>query len=102
VIGTMSGNRVLTLFLEILYDFLVLRSSAIENWFNQRKRVSRYLILRGRLCEAILEGDEEVAVLLTRRCTRVVTGWMNARLVTRKLQKARIIRSMSDPNDGPS
>ena len=88
IMEALSGNRVLTLFLEILNNFLTLRSSEVGNWFNDRKRASGYLSLRTRISEAVLDGDEELAVLLTGRCTRQVTAWMMRRLVMRKRHRS--------------
>jgi DNA-binding FadR family transcriptional regulator len=76
LIAVMSGNHVLSLVLEILYDSLVLHISDIEAWIAQPERVRRFRAARLQLCGAILSGDEEVAALMSARCTREFTEWM--------------------------
>jgi GntR family transcriptional repressor for pyruvate dehydrogenase complex len=76
LLGAASGNRVLTLFLGILYDFAALIGSDEDVYVNRPDRVAQYRSYRNRMALAILDGDEEMAVLATRRCSAVVTDWM--------------------------
>ncbi len=76
ILGETAGNEVLSLFLTILYDLAALLQREEDIYINNPDRVERYRDLRNRMVEAILEGDEELAVILTRRCTRSVTEWM--------------------------
>jgi DNA-binding FadR family transcriptional regulator len=76
VLREISGNKVLSLFLEILYDFASMISREADIYVNRPERIEEYRSKRNRMAEAILEGDEEVAVLAARRCTMNVTEWM--------------------------
>jgi DNA-binding FadR family transcriptional regulator len=77
VLGEAADNALLSLFLSIIYD-LVARSQKDEDvYVNRPDRVELYRNLRNRMVEAIIEGDEEMAVLATRRCTTVVTEWID-------------------------
>ncbi|MDD3799341.1 MAG: FCD domain-containing protein [Novosphingobium sp.] len=76
VIGRMSGNTVLTLFLNILYDFTALLRRDEDVPVNRPERVEAYRELRSRMARAILEGDEEIAIVATRRCSEIISDWM--------------------------
>jgi DNA-binding FadR family transcriptional regulator len=80
IIGAMSRNRVLTLILEILDDALNLRGSELEAWVGELELVSRYRTARLQVCQAVVDGDEEVAALMAKRCVREFTVWMLKRL----------------------
>ena len=93
VLGETAGNDVLSLFLSILYDLAALLQREEDIYINHPDRVERYRELRNRMVEAILERDEELAVILTRRCTRSATEWMEEDLrrrnANRKKRKAK-------------
>jgi DNA-binding FadR family transcriptional regulator len=76
LLGVASANSVLTLFLAILYDFVALHSSYEDVYVNRPERVERYRAHRNRMAEEIQKGDEEMAVVATRRCSAVVTEWI--------------------------
>ena len=76
LLGAASKNSVLNLFLGILYDFAALLGTDEDVYINRPERVDLYRSYRNRMAEAILDGDEELAVIATRRCSTVVTKWM--------------------------
>ncbi|WP_198350813.1 FadR/GntR family transcriptional regulator [Flavisphingomonas formosensis] len=76
VLGAMSGSEVLSLFLGIVYDLSALIGRDVDVYHNRPERVALYRAHRNRMAAAILEGDEELAVLATKRCTAIVTEWM--------------------------
>jgi GntR family transcriptional repressor for pyruvate dehydrogenase complex len=77
VLGRLGGNQVLTLFLNTLYDFTALLRREEDVLVNRPERVDAYRELRARMARAILEGDEEIAVVATRRCSDMVSDWMH-------------------------
>lgn len=77
LLGLMSGNSVLSLFLNILYDFTALLRRGEDVLINSPARLEAYRILRGRMAQAILEGDEEIAVVATRRCSELISDWLH-------------------------
>ncbi len=100
VLGRMSGNQVLTLFLNTLYDFTALLRREEDVLLNRPERVEAYRELRTRMARAILEGDEEIAIVATRRCSDMVSDWMHEDFAGRSFE------SMSRDNgksiDGPA
>lgn len=77
VLGELSGNTVLELFLNIVYDLAARVSGEDDVYANHPERIEQYRAHRNRMAAAILDGDEELAVLATRRCSAIVTDWMN-------------------------
>lgn len=75
-LGETADNELLSLFLAITYDLAALQQSE-DVYLNRPERVEHYRKLRNQMVEAIIEGDEPMAVLLTRRCNDVVTDWIN-------------------------
>jgi DNA-binding FadR family transcriptional regulator len=67
-IGEMSGNSVLSLFLNILYDFSGMVTRNEDFFRNRPDRVEVYRTRRNQLAKAILDSDEELAVLAAKRC----------------------------------
>lgn len=78
VLGTISGNRVLELFLGIVYDLSAYVGREEDVYVNRPERIEIYREHRNRIAAAILEGDEELSVLATRRCSALVAGWIHA------------------------
>lgn len=76
VLGLMSGNSVLSLFLNILYDFTALLRRDEDVLLNRPERVEAYRELRARMARAIFEGDEEIVIVTSRRCSEVISEWM--------------------------
>ncbi len=71
-----AGNRVLSLFLNIVYDLTAYVGQAEDVYVNRPERVELYRQHRLRMATAIMEGDEELAVLATRRCSGIVADWI--------------------------
>jgi DNA-binding FadR family transcriptional regulator len=88
VLGVMSGNSVLTLFLGILYDFTALLRRGEDVLLNRPDRVAAYREHRARMARAILEGDEEIAIVATRRCSDLISEWMDEDFAGRSFDDA--------------
>jgi GntR family transcriptional repressor for pyruvate dehydrogenase complex len=76
VLGTASGNAVLSLFLEILYDLAANISRERDIYLNRPDRITAYRNQRRRLVEAILERDPGLAELLSHRLNELNRHWM--------------------------
>jgi DNA-binding FadR family transcriptional regulator len=77
ILGRMSGNSVLVLLLEILYDFAALARREDDVLVNRPERVNAYRKHRAQLGEAILNGDEEISRLASFRCSDLITEWIH-------------------------
>jgi DNA-binding FadR family transcriptional regulator len=77
MLSTVAGNKVLGLFLNIVYDLTAYVGQAEDVYVNRPERVELYRQHRLRMATAILEGDEELAVLATRRCSAIVAEWIH-------------------------
>lgn len=77
ILGKMSGNSVLILLLDILYDLASHLNRDQDVLINRPERVLEYRRLRARLARAILEGDVEIAELSSHRCSDLVEQWMH-------------------------
>ncbi len=72
----MTANPVMQLIAEIIYDFSL--SFLKEGVFSQRpERAREYVRVRKKLTEAILDGDEGVAVIYAQKCQEEVIRWMD-------------------------
>lgn len=76
MLSKVAGNRVLSLFLNIVYDLTAYVGQAEDVYVNRPERVELYRQHRLRMATAIMEGDEELAVLATRRCSGIVADWI--------------------------
>jgi DNA-binding FadR family transcriptional regulator len=76
ILEEMSGNQVISLFLEILYDFSSMLGRTEDIYVNRPDRVEEYREKRNRLAEALVEGDQELAVVAAKRCALSSTEWM--------------------------
>jgi DNA-binding FadR family transcriptional regulator len=72
----MAGNKALSLFLEILLDLAAMVDREEDMYRNRPDRVATLRQERNRLGLAILERDEEMAVLVARRCARMSSEWL--------------------------
>ena len=90
VLGAASGNEVLSLFLAIVYDLSALIGPDEDVYIHRPERVESYRMLRNRMAQAILEGDEELAVIATRRCSAVVAEWMEEDVADRGFMSPEI------------
>jgi DNA-binding FadR family transcriptional regulator len=76
LLGTLSDNKIFALFIDILYDFCGTISRGDDLYIDHPERVVDYRRKRNRLAEAILDGDEESAVLSARRAANSTAEWM--------------------------
>ena len=75
VLGAASGNHVLSLFLDILFDLAANIPPEHDLFLGRPDRVENYRERRARLVEAILSGDPSVASLLSYRVTELSQQW---------------------------
>jgi GntR family transcriptional repressor for pyruvate dehydrogenase complex len=80
LLGQISGNQVLSLFLDILYDLASYLRSDQDLYKDHPERIAEYKDKRNRLAEAIMCGDEELAVMSARRCASLGAEWMMQQL----------------------
>ncbi|WP_419709640.1 FadR/GntR family transcriptional regulator [Pseudomonas sp. NFX224] len=76
LLGKMSGNKTLQLFLSILLD-VAARTSRSDDLY--RHRPERMAMLNGELNHlgaAVLANDEELALLYANRCAKMSSGWL--------------------------
>lgn len=76
ILGKMSENSVLTLLLDILYDFTSHIRREQDVLINRPDRVRTYRKLRSKLAHAILDGDAEMAEIASQRCSNIINEWM--------------------------
>lgn len=75
LLGALSENRVLELFLEVVYTFAAGMRGEGDVYINRPERIAQYRALRLRMAEAILERDEEIVLVTARRSAAMVTQW---------------------------
>lgn len=76
MIGDIAGNKVLDLFLNIVYDLASFTRRSEDVLFNHPDRVQVYRRHRMQMAQAILDGDEEIAKVASRRCSHLIVEWM--------------------------
>jgi len=76
LLGKVSGSETLSLFLEILLELssTVHREEAMYR--GHPERLARYRRERLRLARAVIDFDDELAVLAARRCARMSHDWL--------------------------
>ena len=77
LLGAASRNHVLSLFLDILHDLAANIPPERDLFLGRPERVKAYRQQRARLIEAILDGDPNVAVLLSNRTSELNRQWMD-------------------------
>jgi DNA-binding FadR family transcriptional regulator len=98
LMSEMSGNEVISLFLEILYDCSSLLSPDEDLFRNHPDRVEEYRGKRNKLAVALLDGDEEIAVLAASRLTAATAEWMISQLERREPKERLIaVPGLGDP-----
>lgn len=75
MMSSMSGNPAIGLFMEIGYTFG--REEQNIRFYQQAEDRARARSLQIQLCNAILEGDPEIARLLTARRTAMIAEWLS-------------------------
>jgi len=76
ILGEMGDNKLISLFLDILYDFSGLLGRGEDIYVNRPDRVNEYRDKRNRLAEAIIEGDVELSIVAARRCALAAQDWI--------------------------
>ena len=76
VIGELAGNAMLDLFLNIVYDLVPFTRRTEDVWLNRPERVDVYRRHRLQMARSILDGDEEIAKVASRRCSDLILEWM--------------------------
>jgi len=75
LLSEMAGNKVLSLFLNTLYDFCAEVPPEQDVYRNNSDRIRRYWSVRSEMIRAILAGDEEIAAVFAKRCAEMVAKW---------------------------
>lgn len=86
LLGALSQNKVLTLFLNVLYDFCAHVSPEEDVYRNHPERIRAYWESRNALVQAILLKDEELAAIYAKRCSSMVLTWIPNNLSRRELR----------------
>ena len=76
LISALADNHAFALFLSILYDLVAQVSRDVDVYAHHQERIEQYQRQRNMMAAAILDGDEEMAVLATQRCSSIVMDWM--------------------------
>ena len=75
-IEALSGNRVLSLFQEILNDFCGNLPRAQDIYRRDPRRVVQYTEMRQRVIQATLDGDEQIAAVQAKRSGETLIAWL--------------------------
>jgi len=78
ILGKLSANKVLSLFLNILYDFCAQVPPDRDVYRHHPQRIRTYWNARARMVDAILARDPEVAAVYAKRCAEMVAKWMSS------------------------
>lgn len=78
IIGALSANDLLGLFLSIIYDLASFTRREEDVYLDHPERVEAYRRRRVQMARAILDADEEVARIASRRCSDLIIEWMQA------------------------
>ncbi|WP_293975921.1 FadR/GntR family transcriptional regulator [Sphingomonas sp.] len=84
VLGRLGGNSVLNLFLGVIYDFASEVGREPGSAPGNSERIRVYRALRADMARAIIDGDEEIAAIVTGRCSDMVSDWMREDLAGRR------------------
>jgi GntR family transcriptional regulator, transcriptional repressor for pyruvate dehydrogenase complex len=76
LMGDIAGNHVLDLFLSIVYGLASFTGRSEDVWFDHPDRVQVYRRHRLQMARAIVEGDEEIAKVASRRCSDLIVSWI--------------------------
>lgn len=76
ILGRTSGNSVLALFLEILYDLAATLRPEHDIYLGRPERIIEYRAKRNLIAQAVLDGDADIAVLASHRCSALGVKWM--------------------------
>jgi len=76
LLGDLSGSATLSLFLEILLDLSSMVHRESDMYRGHPERLAAYRCERLRLAQAVIESDDELAVLAARRCAKMSHEWL--------------------------
>lgn len=76
LLGELASNKVLALFMEILLDLSAMVDRSEDMYRNRADRVEALRRERNNLARAILDRDEEFAVIIAKRCSRLSSEWL--------------------------
>jgi DNA-binding FadR family transcriptional regulator len=76
LLGEMAGNKVISLFQLILYNFSGMLGRNEDIYINRPHRVEEYRQMRSRLAEAVIAGDAEMAAIAAQRCAMKASEWL--------------------------
>jgi GntR family transcriptional repressor for pyruvate dehydrogenase complex len=85
-LARMAGNKVLELMVAITSDFSAHAQRNDERMLGRLENMAIYRKLRARFARAIANGDDDIAELLSRRCTDLMCEWMREGLGDRAFQ----------------
>jgi DNA-binding FadR family transcriptional regulator len=81
LLGELSGSATLSLFLEILLDLSSMVHRESDMYRGYPERLTAYRRERLRLAQAVMEADDELAVLAARRCAKMSHQWLMNELI---------------------
>jgi DNA-binding FadR family transcriptional regulator len=76
LLGDLSGSATLSLFLEILLDLSSMVHRESDMYRGHPERLSAYRRERLRLAQAVIDCDDELAVVAARRCAKMSHDWL--------------------------
>lgn len=88
VLGAASGNVVLALFQEIVFDLAGNISRADDIYRDRPDRIASYRARRRKVTEAILEGESNLATLLSKRGSEINWEWRSEDREAKRVAKA--------------
>lgn len=77
LLGELGGNTMIGLFLEILYDLSAMLELDKNVYIQRPERVREYRARRNQIAQAVLDREEELAIVVARRCSEVASAWMH-------------------------
>jgi DNA-binding FadR family transcriptional regulator len=87
LLGELSDNNVLRLFLETLYDFCSQLGASDDIYRGRPDRIKEYWAIREQLIDAVIRGDEELATTFARRGAGLAAQWVVEDLGARNTSK---------------
>jgi GntR family transcriptional repressor for pyruvate dehydrogenase complex len=76
ILGEGGGNRVLSLFLKMIYDLAASVRPESDVYVGQPDRIVEYRKARAAIARAVLDRDPEIAMLCAKRGSALVAHWM--------------------------
>lgn len=91
LLGRLGGNQALGLFMEILLDLSAMTDRREDMYRNRPQRVADLRRERNALARAIVDRDEDFAVVIARRCSRMSYQWHQEDLAKTKGREGQIV-----------